>query len=157
MKNATALIPLLCGSPSPFKSMSHFYILFFSSPPPPSSVEGLFLFPDGSGPALQQPVHQPAWPARSRLHVSQLEPGVHGGQHDAFQYERATHGHEPSQASRNEPFQPRAADAPASLPWSTSPILAHARHEENISWRGGYRLVNSEWVCFGLLQTREII
>lgn len=127
-------------APLPLLSPCRIFIFFFfSSSSSPSSVEGLFLFPDGSGTALQQPVHQPAWPSRSSFHASQSEPGIHGGKHDAFQYERATHGHEPGQTSRNEPFQPWAEDAPASLPWSTSPVVTHARHEEDISWRGGYQ------------------
>lgn len=121
------------GSPSHFKCMSHF-ILFFSS------VEGLFLFPDGSNSGLQQPVHEPTWPSWPRFHARQHEPCNHGSRHDTFQYEWATYGHEPAQAAWNESLQPWAKDATASLPWPTSSVVAYAGHEETLSRRGEWLL-----------------
>lgn len=113
--------------------MSHFILFFFSS----SSVEGLFLFPDGSNSGLQQPVYEPAWSSRPCVYARQHEPSKHGSRNDAFQHEWAAHGHEPASASWNESFQhPWAEDASASLPRPAPSVFAYTGHKETVPRRG---------------------
>lgn len=126
--------PKACSAPSShFKCMSHFILFFFSS----SSVEGLFLFPDGSNSGLQQPVYEPAWSSWPCFNARQHEPSKHGSGNDTFQHEWATHGHEPTQASWNESLQhPWAKDASASLPGPASSVIAYTGHKETVPRRG---------------------
>lgn len=130
----SSLPPKACSAPSShFKCMSHFILFFFSS----SSVEGLFLFPDGSNSGLQQPVYEPAWSSWPCFDARQHEPSKHGCRNDAFQHERAAHGHEPAEASWNESLQhPWAEDASASLPRPTPSVFAYTGHKEAVPRRG---------------------
>lgn len=132
-----ALLPSpksMFSSRLPFEMHVAFYSFFcFSS----SSVEGLFLFPDGSNTGLQQPVYEPAWSSWPCFYARQHEPGKHGSRNDAFQHEWATHGHEPASASWNESLQhPWAEDASASLHRPSAPVLAYTGHKETIPRRG---------------------
>lgn len=151
--------PKACSAPS-----SHFinacrilFFFFFSS----SSVEGLFLFPDGSNSGLQQPVYEPAWSSWSCFYARQHEPSKHGSRNDTFQHERAAHGHEPASASWDEPLQhPWAEDASAGLSRPTAPVLAYTGHKETIPRRGNkindllcalflWLQVAAYWVMYG--------
>lgn len=123
---------LSCRILIPFRNACR--ILLFSL----SFVEGVFLFPDGSSPGLQQSIHESIWPTSPFCYVRKYEPSWNGSQHGTFQHEWPSNGDE-SASAWHEPFwSSRTKDAPAKLSWTQASVTAHARHEKALP-RGGER------------------
>lgn len=91
-----------------------------------------FVFPDGTKPGVQQPVHEPArtpWPS--------IPPWEHGHGNECIQYEWASNGNEPAQrASYGAFWSPRPKNAPARLCRTPASGHGYAGHEETVP-RGG--------------------
>ncbi len=91
-----------------------------------------FLFPDGTKPGVQQPVHEPA-----RAPRPSIPPWKHGHRHECIQHERPPDGNEPAQGPRHGTFwDPRPKDAPAGLCRTPASGHGHAGYEKTVP-RGG--------------------
>lgn len=94
----------------------------------------VFVFPNGHRSGLQQPVHEPARPARPPRRDESCQ---HGIGHEQPQYERASHGHEPGPDPGHGAFWgSRPKNASAGVSWRPSTRHAHTGDEKAVSRRG---------------------